>query len=300
MTRGRVSTNVALTLTVALALALNTIATFKSSDAYADFSQPAAIVPLNESSFLELLELPNAAAASSNTDPSSVPPRTTTSHPLHGNVSRGSPPPGNVLKAANETVRSPLYDHTVQWDSGIHRPWLDPSAPKPPAMLLLTSFGWNNPNQTYGIALYRGLRTLELYEGIVNHPWFHPTAWDDINSGKMHISNSTRYYVFLDFETCGERNYPRYGHGIWANRDKEGGRGIEDPTRELIFELLPQSKVMHAPHSKCVFFECGGMGPNKQAIYLRNGPLTPHKLAYISVSNRDFKAGPVDQGLPPP
>lgn len=104
----------------------------------------------------------------------------------------------------NTTQTSPLNDQTVVWDTTVGRPWLNSSVANPKAMLLLTTFGWNHPNQTFGISQYRNFRTSELLDGIVNHPWFHPTAWDDINTGVMEISNDTRYYVFLDSETCGK------------------------------------------------------------------------------------------------
>lgn len=98
---------------------------------------------------------------------------------------------------------NPLNDQTIAWNTTMPRPWLDDSAKKPPAMILLTNFGWNHPNQTFGIRQYRGLRTVELVEGIVNHEYFHPTAWEELNSGSMEISETTRYYIFLDEEHCG-------------------------------------------------------------------------------------------------
>jgi hypothetical protein len=119
-----------------------------------------------------------------------------------------SPTTENVVSdpSSNATMNSSLsltlYDKTVFWDPTVNRSWLDPNALRPPAMLVITNFAWNHVNQTYGIQQYRGIRSAELYEGIVNHPWFHPTAWEDIENGRMEISNLTRYYVFLDFETC--------------------------------------------------------------------------------------------------
>ena len=77
-------------------------------------------------------------------------------------------------------------------------------------MVLLTNFGWNQPNVTAGLEIYRGLRTRMLVHGIINHPWFHPTAWEDINSGRLQVSPTTRYYVFLDRDTCLEMNCPNY------------------------------------------------------------------------------------------
>jgi hypothetical protein len=104
---------------------------------------------------------------------------------------------------------SPLNDQTLFYNHTVRRAWIDDSwlggiGEKPPAMLLLTDLAWNQPNQTMGKTIYRGARTRELYEGIINHPWFHPTGWRDLNDGRLEISNTTRYYVFLDRETAGE------------------------------------------------------------------------------------------------
>lgn len=98
-----------------------------------------------------------------------------------------------------------LNDKTLPWDSTATRGWLQDSTTQPPAMMLLTSVGWNNVNQTWGSQIYRGMRMRQLMDGIINHPWFHPTAWQALNDGSMEISNTTRYYVFLDRDTCGEK-----------------------------------------------------------------------------------------------
>jgi hypothetical protein len=196
---------------------------------------------------------------------------------------------------------SPLHDHTVTWDSDIQRPWLDPSAPDPPAMLVLTNFAWNHPNQTYGIQQYRGLRSAELYEGIVNHPWFHPTAWEDIQAGRMEISNLTRYYVFFDFETCRESNYPRYGYGNIVNRDLKLGRGDDLSNVDLQVENLFSLSIFQLPNIKGLLFDCGGNGPKGKLKKIRR--LRSRRslaLSLISVSTQSFMAGPYDQGLPPP
>lgn len=109
-----------------------------------------------------------------------------------------------IASALTKVVSAnPLNDQTIAWNTTMSRPWLDDSAEKPPAMILLTNVGWNHPNQTFGIRQYRGLRTVELVEGIVNHEYFHPTAWEELNSGAMEISETTRYYIFLDEEHCG-------------------------------------------------------------------------------------------------
>jgi hypothetical protein len=79
---------------------------------------------------------------------------------------------------------SPLHDTTLPWYPNVDRFWLrrrgrhhhpnDEEDPPPPAMLLLTEFGWNHPNQTMGRQVYRGMRTRELVEAIVNHPVVPP------------------------------------------------------------------------------------------------------------------------------
>jgi hypothetical protein len=198
----------------------------------------------------------------------------------------------------NET-NSPLRDKTVTWDTSIHRLWLDPAIEEPPAMILLTSLGWNHENQTFGLSLYRGIRTSELYEGIINHALFHPTAWDDIESGRMSISNTTRYYIFVDYETCYEKNYPYYGYGSGPNRDQSGGRGIDGLGRNTILELV-SAKLLTSMYSKIVIFDCRGSGPLKFFHRIRRDRFSPNKLAFVSISTTEGSAGPWDQGLPPP
>jgi hypothetical protein len=201
----------------------------------------------------------------------------------------------------NSSTLLNLYDNTVIWDPAVNRSWLDPAALDPPAMLLLTNFAWNHPNQTYGIQQYRGIRSAELYEGIVNHPWFHPTAWEDIENGRMQISNSTRYYVFFDFETCREHNYPYYGYGPMANRDLKLGRGDTLDDFDRYIEKLFSLTIFQLPNVKGILFDCGGNGPNKQLKMVRRVTSRMKlNIAFISESVRWFKSGPYDQGLPPP
>lgn len=106
---------------------------------------------------------------------------------------------------------SPLYDKTLPWDSNVNRLWMTTSAASldselpPPAMILLTSIGWNQANQSEGSKIYRGMRLRQLMDGVINHQWFHPTAYEDINEGRMEISNTTRYYIFIDSDMCGEK-----------------------------------------------------------------------------------------------
>jgi hypothetical protein len=191
-------------------------------------------------------------------------------------------------------------DISVEWDFQLYRAWLDPRSPNPPAMIVMTNFGWNHPNQTYGMSLYRGRRTHEFYEGIVNHPWFHPKGWEEIESGTRKLTNHTRYYVFLDVETCWEKNYPWYGHGYLENRVQEFGRGIESSDYNSISLRLQQASILQSPLTKIIIFDCSGWGPTEDLLGMRIGNLTTENLIFQSISNRQINAGPNDQGLPPP
>jgi hypothetical protein len=135
------------------------------------------------------------------------------------------------------------------------RPKPQPQKPPPPAMLLLTNYGWNQRNQTAALQLYRGVRSKELIEGVIHHPWFYPNSTEDwietiyrhhyhhhyhqnattasavaknvthnndtttATTADVDYEDRTRYYVFLDYETCFERNYPVYGSNLERNAD---------------------------------------------------------------------------------
>jgi hypothetical protein len=197
----------------------------------------------------------------------------------------------------NETV---WKDSSVEWDYQMHRPWLDPRSPDPPAMIIMTNFGWNHPNQTYGMSLYRGRRSHEFYEGIVNHPWFHPKGWEEIESGTRKLNNHTHYYMFLDVETCWEKNYPWYGHGYLENRVQDYGRGTESANYDLISLRLQQSSILQSSSAKIILFDCSGWGPSDFLRGMRTGNLTSENLIFVSISNQQANAGPHDLGLPPP
>jgi Exostosin family len=193
---------------------------------------------------------------------------------------------------------SPLNDQTLNWSTTVERQWLGPK--KPPAMLLLTNFGWNQPNQTAGLEIYRCLRTRYLVNGVINHPWFHPTAWEDINSGAVELSPTTRYYVFLDRETCAERNYPFYANGRSGNRDSVAGRAECCGFHQHFIHEIMNSTVMSSPNAKLILFECGGHGPKphfQQDRSFYNGS----RLVFASLSaHTEYDRRPQDLGLPPP
>lgn len=95
-----------------------------------------------------------------------------------------------------------LNDKTLPWNASRRRHWFRDSASidKPPAVVTLTSMYWNHPNQTFGLTNFRTRRSRQLLEGVLNHPWFHPTAWDDVVAGRW-PHNDTRIYAFFDYET---------------------------------------------------------------------------------------------------
>jgi hypothetical protein len=125
---------------------------------------------------------------------------------------------------------SPLHDKTLPWNGSIRRLWLDPAGRKPPAMLLLTNIGWNQENQTLGSQEYRGMRARQFMDGIINHEWFS-NEWEALNHGRIPISNTTRYYVFVDRDMCKEKNFPKYGFGI-------------TPTSTLLDEAMEKSRLI--------------------------------------------------------
>ena len=104
--------------------------------------------------------------------------------------------------ASTNPTQSLIHDKTLHWAPHVDRRWLRPfnaSNPKPPVQLVLTAIGWNQPNQTLALQNEaRGARETVLMEGVINHPWFHPTAWEDIESGRLEIDPDVQYYVFFD------------------------------------------------------------------------------------------------------
>jgi hypothetical protein len=111
--------------------------------------------------------------------------------------------------------KSPLYDTTVHWNPDIQRLWLDyesgdGTTEKPDTMLVLTDYGWNQKNQWKALIHYsRSIRQTELLQGLIDHPLFHPTAYQEIMAGTRNVDPDVTYYTFLDVETCYERCVPR-------------------------------------------------------------------------------------------
>jgi len=217
---------------------------------------------------------------------------------------------------------SPLHDQTLFYNNSIHRSWLlqqqdDTTSAEnkhPPYMLLLTNFGWNHENQTgIGLQTRRFQLSTRLYEGIINHEYFHPTAWQDLESGKMKINERVRYYVFLDAETCHEKSWPEYG-GRLNNLDLSGGRIYSaDKSKDLFVRpILRQSKLFTTFHdaksnnAKYIVFECGCAGPQKHYVHARKVDKGRNQLVLASLSSAKNQLLPSQQdddgviGLVPP
>jgi len=122
--------------------------------------------------------------------------------------------------------------------------------PPQPVQVLLTTMGWNHPDPNYGMTFGRSQFQAKLYQGILDHPWYNPTGWEDLLSMTMPTTTTTtnvrdslgtndnnhkktrnntadkpqRSYIFVDVETCYEDNYPHYGLSLTANSDVENGR----------------------------------------------------------------------------
>lgn len=212
----------------------------------------------------------------------------------------------NVSLATEEFLvpASPLNDKTLPWDATLNEKRLWMNLPKnnapPPAMLLLTAFGWNAVNQTEATHVYRGMRGRELMDGVINHPWFHPTAWQDLNEGKLAISNTTRYYVFLDQDTCDERNYPYYGWGPIKNMDLPGRVYSGGSTFPDYDAIMTTPLFTNAPNTaSLIVWDCGGWGP--MAPLLQRKGQYGSKLRIVAQSASKSQLHPdEDLGLPPP
>lgn len=108
--------------------------------------------------------------------------------------------PHKSIRNNTSSEESPINDKTLQWDASKRRLWMMDGGSVPPAVVTLTSMYWNHPNQSFGTLHFRTQGSRRLLEGVLNHPWFHPTAWDDIVEGRWNNSG-TRVYAFFDYET---------------------------------------------------------------------------------------------------
>lgn len=202
----------------------------------------------------------------------------------------------------NRPIKSPLNDKSIPWDASIKRLWLKVDLnDRPEALITITSTGWNHPNQTFGLTEFRTKRSRELVQGIINHPWFHPTAWDDIIARRWEPPEGTRVYVFMDTETCGEKNWPSYGKGLEHNGDDVLNRTLDwrkfHPNAPLK-QIMGTDLMKDNPDVKLIVFDCGGFGPEYRC--LDRGKQNSPKISLASISASPWHHLPVDQGFPPP
>jgi len=202
------------------------------------------------------------------------------------------------------------------------RPWLEyynkssssNQHSHPPVMILMTDIGWNHPNQSIGISATRSIRETELFTGVINHPWFHPTAWADIRSNRMEIRTDVRYYVFVDGKQCSEGNYPIYGGGVFQNLDSSHNRSAlevdarrnlvdacanSDTAKEILQHRLFLDSTASANNTKLIIFDCGGKGPPSHCAKQTTRNHLPISIAAISATFPIINEER-DQGLIPP
>jgi hypothetical protein len=207
-----------------------------------------------------------------------------------------------------------IHDQTMHWSKDVHRLWLDKninSNSNISAQILLTNFGWNHPDPHVGITFTRSKRSAKLTEGVVNHPWFHPTAWDDFenNNNDTHtqIDKSIRYYVFLDVETCFESNWPKYGQKQIVNFDLDHNRTFRKEKKAVCgffddgcsdLDRALAARIFHTPGVKAtlVVFDCKGNG---QKIHFRHNRTKDSPLALVTTSSTPEQLKDPDMGLPP-
>ena len=233
---------------------------------------------------------------------------------------------------------SPLNDQTLPWDNAqFPHAWLayeeqqqqrrHPNnttklIPKPPYMILLTEYGWNHPDPKHGLTFARSIRSTEYLQAIVNHPYFHPTAYHEIMITQTRtVDPNTKYYLFLDIETCYETNYPHYRKSYSGNCDRTGHRSYYSYTY-IKHRRPPTAACYNLDHPHChyipteintnpiftdsnrkqnklVVLDCRGNGQNAMFRNGASGNSTSMVLVSLSSTVKQLNSQ-IDQGLPPP
>jgi hypothetical protein len=211
-------------------------------------------------------------------------------------------PPLNISAGYEDLIlyESPLNDRTIPYNPKVNRLWLQNETNLPSVMIMITSYGWNQANKWKGRKWQRSKRQREFLVALIHHPWFHPTAWIDIKEGRLQVSNTTRYYVFLDMETCSDRNWPYYGQPR-ANGDQYGRRGLSNGvSHEDELNDILASPVMSTKGSRVIVFDCNGYVQQKERQSWRRDRNQDERLLLVSTSATSSQHLPVDFGLPPP
>ena len=227
---------------------------------------------------------------------------------------------------------APLFinDRTMRLSPYVDRLWLknnDSSTTKnndeqegkqqkrkqPKAKILLTDFGWNQPNQTEGIKYTRSTRMREIAQAVIDHPLFDPTFYwtesmDQAAASRQAFDPYIQYFVFLDVETCFESNYPHYAQGKDINFDVAAKRPVyetlwrdtacfEIRSCHFIQSVLRSPLFQQVPTARLFFFECRGMGVDSN--FRTKGLLSP-QLSIVSLSSGSGQLLATDMGQPPP
>ena len=208
-------------------------------------------------------------------------------------------------------------DPTVELSPCLHRPWLERAmaksksmestsrsvAPPPTVKILLTDFGWNSETS---LQFPRSIRSRELLQALVDHPLFDATAaWDSVAHDA--VPSLTRYYVFLDVETCFETNYPTFGlTNYQSNFDTQSGRSFEEKEASTCYDIATchyidqvlQSPLFRYHDATLLYFDCRGHGV---PAHFRHRTQPSTQLSLVSLASSEGQLLPsIDQGLPPP
>jgi hypothetical protein len=136
-------------------------------------------------------------------------------------------------------------------------------------------------------------------EGIINHRWFHPTAFEAFVNLNMTMFENVTYILFLDVETCAQPSYPYFGKGTRGNADVYGGR--TDDLREQAVAILKRLwriilRLEASIKWKVVLFSCRKSGPFQ---FRKDKPDEHLVIASTSALRYQVLEG-IDQGLPFP
>jgi len=186
--------------------------------------------------------------------------------------------------------------------------------------ILLTDFGWLNPNITISDQEPRTIWSTLMLESIQNHPFYNPTGWAELQQLAQHDSQhttnrrriatvkNTTSYVFLDVETFGVVQWPTYGlGGSGGNMEScRHGKSSKRMRRKLEPFQNPNScdlvrRVLSTPifrnqftDSKVVVFHFHSSCLDDMEPELRD------KIVLVDLSTRPSKLNlGVDMGMPP-
>jgi hypothetical protein len=200
----------------------------------------------------------------------------------------------------------------------------------PKIKLLLTDYGWNSPDPAIANDRFRTLRSKAMLEALQRHAHFDRWLWHNLTTAppqqqqqqqgkQVAIDPHTHYYIFLDLETCLEKNWPKYGRRLDGNTDLENNRSAifrwTTTCQALEIAAKSMARLFHnnkrsTPYwAKMVLLDCGGYGPemclarrptNHQKVVVPSSQGTSwYALASISANVSEIDSS-LDQGLPPP